>query len=118
MRSRAARKEPTGQEIAAEYYEYPKDILKSVEKFGSAFLHKYPNLDNVLNGMDLIDRPRFVANVCDSLLVFNVSPSCRVKTGDHVFLGAIRVKGVAMAYVHSRDGDCVFIGAMSSEKEE
>ena len=99
---------------SSEYNDFPKAILDGVSKFGSAFLHKYPNLDAVLQGGDLLDRPKLVSVEGKSMFVMTVSPRCKVKAGEHVFLGAIRVKGVASAYVDAREGNTVYIGSMSS----
>ena len=99
---------------AKNYNQFPKVILESVRKFESAFLHKYPNLDVVLQGGDLLDRPKLVAIEGKSLIAMTVSDKCKVRAGEHVFLGAIRVKGVAAAYVDSRDGNTIYVGAMSS----
>lgn len=104
------------KKAAKEHYNnFPKTILDSVKKFESAFLHKYPNLDVVMQGGDLLDRPKLVRVEGKGVLVMTVAATCKVKAGDHVFLGAIRAPGVALAYIDSREGNTIRIGSMSSE---
>lgn len=112
---------------------FPYDITNSIKQFNTAFVHSYPNLDAVLMGMDLVSRPSLVQmlyayspNLGDQFCYGIVMKVCdadlsKLKklllTDNRIFLGAIRVKGVARAYLEGINGNYIYITGMGSSIE-
>ena len=109
------------EEIQKEYRAFPAEISKSLSlKTPLAFVHAYPNLDRVLNGLDLVARATLVQPILrGKQLIGGVFKLARTSLGveenSHVFLGVHRTRGVATAYVHKIEGDLAYIGSMGRE---
>jgi len=104
------------KEILDDSRYFPKVFWKKLKTSQILFVHSYPNLDCVLKGGDLIDRAEPMELHSERLIVAKVGP--KVKKDTHVFLGAIRLKGVAMGYVVSVKGGVAVIQGMGGDLQK
>lgn len=96
----------------------PKEIVSAAKKNGWVFIHSYPNLDTVLQGGDLIGRPK-VLHIDDEILVVDSSQMIKKpKEGDYVFIGVVRIKGVGRGYVERVTKNQIYISGMGGRMEE
>jgi hypothetical protein len=100
------------KKMAAEYNDFPKAFL-GLKPGTIIFIHKYPNLDVVMKGGDLLTRGWFRGIIDKSLM--RVQCATPIKKGQHVFIGYAGGKNIiGTAYVHEVDGDDALLGSMSS----
>ncbi len=93
---------------------FPKEFIEAARR--GVFIHKYPNLDRVLSGLDLVSRG-YVEETYKDLVLLVRAEVCVKKDfcEGHVFLGAIGTKQYFTAYIEKIEGDVAYITSMSFE---
>jgi hypothetical protein len=92
----------------------PPKLLKGLKTAPFVFVHSYPNLDRVLQGMDLLARAGLKNFHSAGVLIVDARG---LTAGSHVFVGIPRLKGVGKAYVEKIEKGLAYIVGMGSELE-
>lgn len=104
---------------------FPDEFTDKVQKLKFAFIHKYPNLDQVLKGGDLIGRPTFVQNlILDGEIIGMILEASDtdlpkfkklLKKDNRIFIGVPQTKGVSAGYLEGIENNLLYISGMGSE---
>jgi hypothetical protein len=109
------------EEIAYSNHGFVPEFLTLAKKAPFVFVHKYPDADAALKGMDLIARAPIVENYKDEILILSMKGATSLggmKEGEHVFLSVPRWKKLAKGLVEKiADGKAYVVG-MGSEAIE
>jgi hypothetical protein len=89
-------------------------LLKKLKNGNTLFISKHGNVDQVLNGMDLIGRFEIVSFDAD-LITVKIDKKSQIKEEIHVFYSTTGDKGLACGFVEKIENGLVYISGTNSD---
>lgn len=89
-------------------------LLKKLKNGNTLFISKHGNVDQVLNGMDLLGRCEIVS-FDEDLITVKVEKKSKIKEDTHIFYSTTGDKGLACGYVEKIEAGLAYISGTNSD---